>query len=111
MQQPEALDILIHADNPLVLIAALGDAAEPAPALEAPAAPPWPTDAEVTWIMDYPNGLHARPATRWVETAKRFPCELRIYKDAEFADAKGLTDLLALGVTCGTTGSPAAPRR
>jgi phosphotransferase system HPr (HPr) family protein len=103
MQQPEALDILIHADNPLVLIAALGDAAEPAPALEAPAAPPWPTDAEVTWIMDYPNGLHARPATRWVETAKRFPCELRIYKDAEFADAKGLTDLLALGVTCGTT--------
>ncbi len=102
MQQPEALDILIHADNPLVLIAALGDAAEFAPALEAPAAP-WPADAEVEWTMDYPNGLHARPATRWVETAKRFPCELRIYKDAEFADAKGLTDLLALGVTCGTT--------
>ncbi|WP_034435423.1 phosphoenolpyruvate--protein phosphotransferase, partial [Candidatus Contendibacter odensensis] len=90
-------------ENPLVLIAALGDAAEPAPALEAPAAPAWPADAEVTWIMDYPNGLHARPATRWVETAKRFPCELRIYKDAEFADAKGLTDLLALGVTCGST--------
>ena len=103
MQQPEALDILIHADNPLVLIAALGDAAESAPALEAPAAPAWPADVEVTWIMDYPNGLHARPAARWVETAKRFPCELRIYKDAEFADAKGLTDLLALGVTCGTT--------
>ena len=103
MQQPEALDVLFHAENPLVLIAALGDAAEPAPALEVPAAPPWPMDAEVTWIMDYPNGLHARPATRWVETAKRFPCELRIYKDAEFADAKGLTDLLALGVTCGST--------
>ncbi|MBK8751474.1 MAG: phosphoenolpyruvate--protein phosphotransferase [Candidatus Competibacteraceae bacterium] len=103
MQQPEALDVLFHAENPLVLIAALGDAAEPAPALEAPAVPPWPADAEVTWIMDYPNGLHARPATRWIETAKRFPCELRIYKDAEFADAKGLTDLLALGVTCGAT--------
>lgn len=103
MQQPEALDVLIHADNPLVLIAALGDAAEFAPALEAPAAPDWSADAEVKWTMDYPNGLHARPATRWVETAKRFPCELRIYKDAEFADAKGLTDLLALGVTCGST--------
>ncbi|WP_034431522.1 PTS sugar transporter subunit IIA, partial [Candidatus Contendibacter odensensis] len=63
MQQPEALDVLFHAENPLVLIAALGDAAEPAPALEAPAAPAWPADAEVTWIMDYPNGLHARPAT------------------------------------------------
>jgi phosphoenolpyruvate-protein phosphotransferase len=103
MQQPEALDILFHAENPLVLIAALGDAAEPVPVPAAQEAPAWPADAETTWTMDYPNGLHARPATRWVETAKRFPCELRIYKDAEFADAKGLTDLLALGVTCGAT--------
>ncbi len=103
MQQPEALDVLFHAENPLVLIAALGDAAEPAPVLALQEAPAWPADAEVEWTLDYPNGLHARPATRWVETAKRFPCELRIYKDAEFADAKGLTDLLALGATCGAT--------
>ena len=103
MQQPEALDTLFHADNPLVLIAALGDAAEQLPAAEPVAAPPWPADAEATWTVDYPNGLHARPASRWVETAKRFPCELRVYKDAEFADAKTLTDLLALGVTCGST--------
>ncbi|MBL8247869.1 MAG: phosphoenolpyruvate--protein phosphotransferase [Candidatus Competibacter sp.] len=103
MQQPEALDILFHAENPLVLIAALGDAAEPVSVPAPPEAPAWPADAETTWTMDYPNGLHARPAARWVETAKRFPCELRIYKDAEFADAKGLTDLLALGVTCGAT--------
>lgn len=102
MQQPEALDTLFHAENPLVLIAALGDAAEPTPTPQ-PEAPAWPADAEATWTVDYPNGLHARPATRWVETAKRFPCELRIYKDAEFADAKALTDLLALGVTCGST--------
>ena len=102
MQQPEALDTLFHAENPLVLIAALGDAAEPTPTPQ-PEAPTWPADAEATWTVDYPNGLHARPASRWVETAKRFPCELRIYKDAEFADAKALTDLLALGVTCGST--------
>ncbi|KAB2927505.1 MAG: phosphoenolpyruvate--protein phosphotransferase [Candidatus Contendobacter sp.] len=102
MQQPDAIDALVHAHNPLVLIAALGDA--PAPSAPEPeAAPPWPADAEATWSMDYPNGLHARPATRWVETAKRYSCELRIYKDAEFADAKTLTDLLALGVTCGTS--------
>ena len=103
MQQPEALDTLFHADNPLVLIAALGDAAEHPSAVEPEAAPPWPADAEATWTVDYPNGLHARPATRWVETAKRFPCELRVYKDDEFADAKALTGLLALGVTCGST--------
>ncbi len=72
MQQPDALDTLFHAENPLVLLAALGDAAEPSIVPE-PAAPAWPADAEVEWTLDYPNGLHARPATRWVETAKRFP--------------------------------------
>ena len=103
MQQPDAIDALVHADNPLVLIAALGDTPAPAEA-PPPAAPPWPADAEANWTMDYPNGLHARPATQWVETAKRFPNEIRIYKDqdSEFADAKTLTDLLALGVTHGT---------
>ena len=103
MQQPDAIDALVHAHNPLVLIAALGDASVPTAAPEPEATPPWPADAEATWTVDYPNGLHARPATRWVETAKRYSCELRVYKDAEFADAKALTDLLALGVTCGST--------
>ncbi len=102
MQQPEALDTLFHAENPLVLLAALGDAAEPSVVPE-PAAPAWPADAEVEWTLDYPNGLHARPATRWVETAKRFPVELRVYLGDEFADAKTLTGLLALGVTHGST--------
>ncbi len=102
MQQPEALDTLFHAENPLVLLAALGDAAEPSVVPE-PAAPAWPADAEVEWTLDYPNGLHARPATRWVETARRFPAELRVYLGDEFADAKTLTSLLALGVTHGST--------
>ena len=103
MQQPEALDTLFHAENPLVLIAALGDAAEPTAAVKAPVEPAWPADAEIEWTVDYPHGLHARPATRWVETAKRFPCELRVYKDGEYADAKALTGLLALGIICGDT--------
>lgn len=103
MQQPDAIDALIHAHNPLVLMTALGDAPVPTVAPAPEIASVWPADAEATWIVDYPNGLHARPATRWVETAKRFPCELRICKDAECADAKTLTDLLALGVTCGVT--------
>ena len=101
MQQPETIDALVYTHNPQVLIDALGDGQSQIVAPEPEAAPPWHADAEATWIVDYPMGLHARPATRWVETAKRFPCELRIYKNAEFADAKTLTDLLALGVTNG----------
>ena len=61
----------------------------------------WPSDAQSDWTLDYPNGLHARPATRWVETAKRFACDIRVYKAHEFADAKALTGLLSLGVTRG----------
>ncbi|MCP5134682.1 MAG: phosphoenolpyruvate--protein phosphotransferase [Gammaproteobacteria bacterium] len=103
MQQPEALDTLFHAKNPLVLMAALSGATEQMPVVAAPVEPAGPADAETGWIVDYPNGLHARPATRWVETAKRFSCELRIYKGSECADAKTLTGLLALGITCGDT--------
>ncbi|MDS4058491.1 MAG: PTS sugar transporter subunit IIA, partial [Candidatus Contendobacter sp.] len=65
MQQPDAIDALVQAHNPLVLIAALGDAPAPTVVLEPEAAPAWPADAEATWTVDYPNGLHARPATRW----------------------------------------------
>ncbi|HOB63369.1 MAG TPA: phosphoenolpyruvate--protein phosphotransferase [Candidatus Competibacteraceae bacterium] len=103
MQQPDAIDALVHAHNPLVLMTALGDAPVPTATPAPEIASAWPADAEAAWTVDYPNGLHARPATRWVEIAKRFPCELRVYKDAEFADAKTLTDLLALGITCGVT--------
>jgi phosphocarrier protein FPr len=36
-----------------------------------------------------------------VETAKRFACELRVFKDNQSADAKALTGLLSLGITRG----------
>ena len=89
MQQPEALDTLFHAENPLVLIAALGDAAEPVRWPRNPPRPPGRPTPKSTWTVDYPNGLHARPATRWVETAKRFPCELRVYQGARIRRRQG----------------------
>jgi phosphotransferase system HPr (HPr) family protein len=104
MQQPRRHSMhSVHADNPLVLI----DSPRRAHAWRSDggrsAAPPWPADAEV----ELDGGLSQRPArppgqSSWVDTAKRFTNEIRIYKDAEFADAKTLTDLLALGVTSGT---------
>ena len=42
----------------------------------------------------------ARPPAG-LKTAKRFACDIRVYKAQEFADAKALTGLLALGVTRG----------
>lgn len=63
------------------------------------AAEPWPADARLEIVIDYPNGLHARPATQWVETARRHACEMRVFKNGEAADAKTLTGLLGLGIT------------
>ena len=99
MQRPGCIDLLVGTDDPQLVLGALTDG----PEAQAPVqdAREWPADALATWTMDYPNGLHARPATRWVETARRFACELRVFKDSQFADAKALTGLLALGITRG----------
>lgn len=100
MQRPQSIESLVQTDDPQLIVSTLADepVPVPSPTLEAPA---WPSDAQSDWTLDYPNGLHARPATRWVETAKRFACDLRVYKAHEFADAKALTALLALGATRG----------
>ncbi|GAA5177581.1 phosphoenolpyruvate--protein phosphotransferase [Niveibacterium umoris] len=101
MQHPGGIDRLVTTDDPQLIVSALGDAPTES-AFPAPAVLEWPADAEQTWTVDYPNGLHARPATRWVETARRFGCELRVFKGGEFADARALTGLLSLGITHGT---------
>ncbi|WP_370869021.1 phosphoenolpyruvate--protein phosphotransferase [Rhodoferax sp.] len=100
MQRPQSIDSLVQTDDPQLIVSTLADEPVPvtSPTTEVLA---WPSDAQSDWTLDYPNGLHARPATRWVETAKRFACDLRVYKALEFADAKALTGLLALGATRG----------
>ena len=97
MQQDGAIDELAACTDPGRIVAALTDTPYMPPA----AAAPWPADARLELVLDYPNGLHARPATRWVETAKRHACAMRIFKDDEHADAKSLSSLLSLGITCG----------
>lgn len=100
MQLPKSIDSLVATDDAQLIVSTLSGEPAPtaAPAVEVIV---WPSDASSDWTLDYPNGLHARPATRWVDTAKRFACDIRVYKANEFADAKALTDLLSLGVTRG----------
>ena len=50
------------------------------------------------WICDYPNGLHARPAARWVDAARRAHAALRIRRGDEAADPRSLVSLLRLGL-------------
>lgn len=98
MQKDGAIEELATCADPDRIIAVLTDTPYSPPAAPAD---PWPADAQIELVLDYPNGLHARPATQWVETAKRHGCEIRVLKDGEHADAKTLTGLLGLGISLG----------
>ena len=97
MQKEGAIEELVTCTDAERIIAALTDTPYMPPA----ATEPWPADAKMEIMLDYPNGLHARPASQWVETAKRHACEIRILKEGERADAKTLTGLLGLGISFG----------
>ncbi|MEX3613201.1 MAG: phosphoenolpyruvate--protein phosphotransferase [Burkholderia gladioli] len=53
----------------------------------------------VELVLDYPHGLHARPASAWVASAKRFQAALRVRHGDSAADPKNLVSLLQLGAT------------
>ena len=50
-----------------------------------------------------PNGLHARPATAFVNIAKSFQAKVRVRHGDKCADGKSLISLLKLGAENGTT--------
>lgn len=48
-------------------------------------------------------GLHARPATFFIQRANEFSSSVWIEKDASKVNAKSLLGVLSLGITRGTT--------
>jgi phosphocarrier protein FPr len=55
------------------------------------------------WTVDYPAGLHARPASLWVEAARASGTHIQVRHGAEAADARNLVALLQLGLRAGDT--------
>lgn len=47
------------------------------------------------------EGLHARPATRFVQEAKRYESEIRVFKEEAEANAKSSLSLMTLGAKKG----------
>ncbi|WP_413204243.1 phosphoenolpyruvate--protein phosphotransferase [Rhodospirillum sp. A1_3_36] len=58
-------------------------------------------DVSFTWQVDYPSGLHARPASSWVEAARLAQGRVQVRHGNETADAKALVALLGLGLRVG----------
>lgn len=53
--------------------------------------------------LSYPNGLHARPAGQWAQTAQRFDARVHVRYDQVVVDAKNVAALLSLGAGRGAT--------
>lgn len=53
---------------------------------------------QIILTIRHPVGLHARPATLFVETAKRFQSAVRVRKGEKEVNAKSILSVLSLGV-------------
>lgn len=95
IQNAKRLESLFATNDPADIIAALSQ-----DSVTAGQATQMVTDLseQFLWTIPYPNGLHARPATRWSETARGFSAKVQIRHNDQVADAKSLVSLLQLGL-------------
>jgi phosphocarrier protein HPr len=53
-------------------------------------------------VLPTENGLHARPATKFVETASKFSCDVTLSKDGMVANGKSVIEILTLAAEQGS---------
>lgn len=58
---------------------------------------------EKTVSIKNKTGLHARPAARFVERAKKFNSKISVVKSGRRVDAKSILNILGLGAGKGST--------
>jgi phosphoenolpyruvate-protein phosphotransferase len=97
IQDEARLAALLATDDPADIAAALHEDANPSEAR--PAAED--LAERIEWTVDYPAGLHARPASAWAEAAKSLGTPLRIRHDEDMADPRSIVSLLQLGLKAG----------
>lgn len=97
IQDEARLEGLVQTDDPAVIAAALQQDSAP-PTSQTPAED---LAERREWTVDYPAGLHARPASAWAEAAKASGMALRVRHDDDVADPRSLISLLQLGLTAG----------
>lgn len=57
--------------------------------------------ASFSKIVTHESGLHARPGSKFVQTAVSFPCDIQVKNvttDGNFVNAKSILSVLTLGV-------------
>ena len=61
-----------------------------------------PDSAAQTVMITNERGLHARAATKLVQTASKFPCEVTVAKDGHEVNGKSIMGVLMLVASKGT---------
>jgi phosphocarrier protein HPr len=56
---------------------------------------------EIALTVRHKVGLHARPAALFVQTAKKFNCDIRVAHGEREANAKSILNVLTLGASQG----------
>jgi len=59
--------------------------------------------ADKTLLIQNELGLHARAATKFVQLASKFPCEINVLKGTNEVNGKSILSLLTLMAPKGTT--------
>ena len=98
IQDTETLETLYTTTDPAAVIKALSEESTQSTATVEPA---HDLTESFAWTIPYPNGLHARPATSWSETARSFIARVQVRRGDAVADGKSLVSLLQLGLRQG----------
>jgi len=98
IQDSSRLEALFSTSNPADIIAAFTE-----DSAVFSVAPVSDLGQKIEWVVDYPAGLHARPASIWVDTARHFSHRIQVRHGSEIADARNLVSLLQLGLRAGDT--------
>ncbi|MTV49983.1 HPr family phosphocarrier protein [Heliobacillus mobilis] len=57
---------------------------------------------EIQLVLTNPTGLHARPASQFVQTASKFKSKVKISAGGKQVDAKSILGVMTMGLRSGT---------
>src|SRR6266545_4638911 len=103
LDDPAIAEQLAQTGDPADIIAALNRSRETEGETQAPPAEEWPDARHVDVAVVGGVGLHARPATFFVDVANQFASEIRVRHNGKVANGKAMASLLKLGVEGGST--------
>ena len=97
MREPGRIEQLVSTTDAVDIVRAL--TGEPAPGSGTTATTPEAEDFALghELSLNYPNGLHARPAGQWALTLKRFAAAVHVRCGVTVVDARSVAALLSLG--------------